>query len=357
MSITNFLIALILIYGLWALTIRFGLGNLNCWRKVSRPTFFEGEEGELIEVVRNDRPFIIPWVRIESYISPHLRLGRQDNLHVSGQTHYCSLFTLMPYQQIRRKHRVRFLHRGIYDLGNAALTSGDLLGLFRFTRPQDLRTPVTVYPRLLDTDEIPLPVSRAVGEMVRRHQLLQDPFLVRGIRPYQPGDPVRDIHWAATARTGETQIRVRDYTARTRLLVVLNVQPEELQLSSYISEHDEIPVEEGIRLAATVCIQALRAGLSAGFAANMPMGDGNVNTVILPRDGSAQEEELLAAFARLTVSCTDKFPVFLDSLSEQEGMDILILSQYDSNAVQNSIRKLRQKGNQVTFQLIKGGDR
>ena len=75
-------------------------------------------------------------------ISPNIRLGKQESLHVSSDTFYRSCFTLMPYQQIKRRHHVTFLRRGAYDLGNAALTTGDIFGLCRFSRNQDLSAPV-----------------------------------------------------------------------------------------------------------------------------------------------------------------------------------------------------------------------
>ena len=109
----------------------------------------------MVEIVRNDRPMIVPWLRVESHISPHLRMGRQENLLVSGSRYYCSLFTLMPYQQVRRRHRVKFLHRGAYDLGNASLSVGDLLGFFEANREQQMHVPVIVFPRLLDEKDLP----------------------------------------------------------------------------------------------------------------------------------------------------------------------------------------------------------
>lgn len=355
MSPVNVLMALLLLYLLWTFTIRRGLKQLSCSRAFSRRAVFEGETGEIVEVVRNDRPFLIPWLRVESRISPYLRLGRQDNLQLTGEMYYCSFFTLMPYQQIRRRHHVTFLRRGFYDLGNAALTTGDVFGFSRFSRNQELSAPVLVYPRILEQEELPLPISRMLGELTRRHLLLADPFLVKGIREYQPGDPVRDIHWPATARTGQTQIRVHDVTAHAKLLVVLNVQPQDLQWTSYVSDAHAETVEQGIRMAASLCLYALRAGLSAGFAANMPMGEELESTVFLPAPGSAREETLLEAFARLQLRCAQRFPMLLEELSAQRGLDVLILSPYDSDSIQLSIQKLRQGGNQVTFHLLEGG--
>lgn len=355
MIVVVFLVAVALLYGVWCFTIRKGLKNLSCTRAFSRPAAFEGEEAEVVEVVRNDKPIIIPWLMVESRISPYLKLGRQDNLHVSGDMHYCSQFTLLPYQQIRRRHRVRFLHRGAYNLGNASLTAGDILGFSRFQRTQELDAPVLVYPSLIADEDLPVPMSRMLGELTRRTQLQQDPFLVRGIRPYLPGDPVRDIHWPATARTGEAQVRVHDYSARTKLLVILNVQKQELQWHDHISEEDGEFVEQAIRLAATVCVRGLRDGLAVGFAANMPLDNRKESTVLLPADGAAREEELLATFARLKILRTQNFPAFLDNLTSLTGMDMVIMSPYDSDSIQTAITQLRRGGNQVTFHRYRGG--
>ncbi|MBQ8556535.1 MAG: DUF58 domain-containing protein [Clostridia bacterium] len=353
MSVLTILAVLLALYCLSGrLLTRQGLSGLQCTRAFSRPAVFEGETGEMVEVVRNDRPMLIPWLRVESHISPHLQLGRQDNLHVSGSRYYSSLFTLMPYQQVKRRHRVRFLRRGVYDLGNASLSVGDVLGFFQASREQMMHVPVLVFPRLLDERELPQPLSLMLGEIASRRQLLTDPFLVRGIRGYQIGDPVRDIHWPATARMGETQVRVFDHTARIRLMVILNVQRKDAQWGDHLMDYEEGEIEYGISVAATMCIRALRSGLSAGFAANMPLGEEKVSTVLLPGGGAAREEELLTAFARLTILRTLSFPLFLETLTDLTDMDIVVLSCYDSEEIQAGLARLRRQGNQVMLHIL-----
>lgn len=334
----------------------FALRGLLCTRAFSKQTFFEGEEGEMIEVVRNDRPMLILWLRMESRISSHIRLGRQENLDVSDDTHICSLFTLMPYQQIRRRHKVRFLHRGEYNLGNASLTAGDLFGLFEAHREQEMSVPVLVYPRLLDESELPSPLTMLMDEVVSRRQLLTDPFLVRGIRPYQFGDPVRDIHWPATARMNEPHIRLHDYAARSRLLVVLNFERKEGQWGDRLMDYEQSEIEHEISIAATLCIRALSMGLSAGFAANMPVGDEQQSAFYPPQSGAAAQEALLSALARLRLVRTLSFTTFLETLTDNSGLDILILSCYDSEDIQKAISRLRQSGNQAQLYLVKGGN-
>lgn len=355
MSVLVYLTALAGLYLLGVRALKAGLKRLSCHRTFSCPAAFAGSEGQLVETVRNDSPYMIPWLRLECRITPHLRLGRQENLQVSADAYYSSLFTLMPYQQIRRTHRVTFLHRGAYDLGRVSMTAGDVLGLTQLRRKQELQAPVLVYPRLLEDCELPAPVSRILGDIVTRRQLLEDPFLVRGIRTYYPGDPVRDIHWPATARTGEAQVRVRDYTAQTKLLVVLNVQREDLQWHDRLAEEEEEAIEYGISMAATLCLRALRMGLCAGFAANMPLDDGKENTVMLPVAGTAREEELLTAFARLKTVRTQPLHMLLESLTLYSGLDILILSCYENDGIRDAMAQLRRGGNQVSLCLLEGG--
>lgn len=355
MSVLAILAVLLVIYCAQGLVLtRLGLRGLQCTRAFSRPAVFEGDEGEMVEIVRNDRPVLIPWLRVESHISPHLRLGSQDNLHVSGSRYYCSLFTLMPYQQVRRRHRVRFLHRGEYDLGSASLSVGDVLGAFQASREQMMHVPVLVFPRLLEDRELPQPLSLLLGEIASRRQLLTDPFLVRGIRAYQIGDPVRDIHWPATARMGEAQVRLFDHTARMKLMVLLNVQRKDAQWGDHLMDYEEGEIEYGISVAATMCVRSLRSGLAAGFAANMPLGEEKTSTILLPKGGAAREEELLTAFARLTVVRTLSFPVFLETLTDLTDMDVVLLSCYNSEDIQAGLDRLRRQGNQVTLHILEG---
>lgn len=360
MSLTTLLFVLLALYLLSAVLIRrFALRGLMCSRAFARSAVFEGEESEMIEIVRNDRPFTIPWLRVESGISPYIRLGRQENLSVSECTHTCSLFTLMPYQQIRRRHRVKFLRRGEYNLGSASLTTGDLFGLIEAHREQDMSVPVLVYPRLLDESELPAPLLRLMSAMISQRSLLSDPFLVRGIRPYQAGDPVRDIHWPASARTGELHIRLHDPSSHSRLLVVLNAQRTANQWGDKLAQEEEAGIEHEISIAATMMMNALSAGHSAGFCANMPIGESRESAFLAPAGDAAAKERILSALARLRLTRTLRIETYLEQLCEQADpsmpMDIILLSCYDSEEIQTALAALRRRGHQAELFLTKGG--
>lgn len=356
MSIFIYLLVAMLLYVAWLPTIKWGHDRISCSRSFNKSVVFEGETGEMVEIVRNDSPFALPWLRLESRMSPYLQFGTQENLDVSGDMYYSSLFAPMPYQQIRRTHKVKFLRRGVYYLGSASLTAGDFLDALRLNRQHNSEASVMVYPSILDADQIPPDISQRLGEIANRRMLLQDPFLVRGIRPYVPGDPVRDIHWPATARMQQVQLRIRDYTTSSKLLVVLNGQYEDVQWKEFHPEHMDEAYEQAVRLAATVCLNALHRGVPAGFASNMTLERDTGSTLLLPADGNAQEDALLAAFARLDVSVfRQRIPELLRTLENQSGLDIMVLSFYKSDSITQSMERLRQCGNQVSFHLLEGG--
>lgn len=355
MNIAVYCVIAIVLYGIQFFFLSRGIKRLRCTRAFSRTNFFAGESGELVEIVRNDSLCIIPWLRLESQISPYLQLGSQNNLQISHDMYYSSLFTLMPYQQIRRTLRVKFLRRGVYNLGNAHLTIGDTLDVFRYSQPQNLSAEVMVYPALLEPEQLPPLLTMQMGELSRRRQLLQDPFLVRGIRPYVPGDPVRDIHWPATARTGQTQLRIRDYTARTQLLVVLNMQAEEMQWQDTLPEQRADAMEHAISLAATLCMQTLQAGLAAGFGTNASADDTRGTILLPPQEGSARTEEIFSILARLNTSRNQHFSLYLETLKAHTGLDIFVLSMYCDEEIREAMRQLEQCGNRVTFHLLEGG--
>ena len=135
-------------------------------------------------------------------------------------------------------------------------------------------------------------------------------------------------------------------------MVICNAQLKADQWGEIIMDYEEGAIEREISMAATLCVMALRLGLPAGFAANMPMDRGAESALLLPVAGRAREEELLTAFAHLTVRRTLRFVTFLESLTTLTGMDMLVLSCYDSEEVQLALAHLRQAGNRVTLHLL-----
>ena len=143
-------------------------------------------------------------------------------------------------------------------------------------------------------------------------------------------------------------------TITARLAVNYRLQPSRSfsVYKTYRMDYEQDISERAISSAATVCLRVLSAGVAAGFAANMPMGESESPALLPPERHSAREEELLSAFARLRILRCRNFLSFLDDLSFLRGTDILILSAYTSEAIEEKIGLLRRLGNTLTLHLL-----
>ena len=333
------------------------LRRLSYERHFSRPTAFEGEKAELIERIQNEKRLPVPWLRAESRIPKALAFEKEklDAHEVSGGLYHKSIFYLSPMSRITRHHEVTLRKRGVHAAGSVFLTAGDLFSITRADRQLELDCSITVYPRILSDDELPDPAHRWLGDAVVKRWIMPDPFLVTGIRDYMAGDSLRDVHWRASARTGDLRVKVRDFTSDPRALVILNVQTTAQQWAD-VGQQDEEALEQAIRIAATVCMRALRYGMDAGFASNACFEAGSGACIFVPsRGGNEQESCLLDAMARMLLHREKSFPTFLSELTDIKGEDILILSFYDHEDIRREMRMLEMNGNSVSLLMLERG--
>lgn len=341
-----------LLAGLQALGLAwFGLRGFSYERSFSKPAAYEGESVELIEVIQNRSPFFLPWVRVETSIPPSFSFSTREAVEVRGGHFHTSVFTLAPFSRVTRRHHVTLTRRGHYALQQASITAGDLMGMRTLLRDVEAPAEISVWPRLFPDLRYTLPSSRSQGDLSVRRWIQPDPFLVNGIRAYRTGDPERDIHWAATARVGALQVKTHDFTADPRLMVLINGQKSESQWGD-LMDYEQEPIEYAISLAATLCLDALRRGQEAGFAASMPLDEGEECVCMLPGRRAGWEEALLSALAALSIRMVRTFSTFLDQLPRLSGADIVILSCYDSPDIKQKMRQLRLLGNSVTLRLL-----
>ena len=355
----------VLLMGLAALVLQaalfglFALRSLRYRREFTRTTLFAGETTEMVETLENRKFLPVPWLRVESRMPDSMLFGRQQNLSVDGSRYHRSVFFLGPYRRIVRRHAVRCEARGLFDMSSVAVTSGDLFGLKGSSRQHDVGLKVMVYPRLYSPDAAELPSSRWQGELLVKRWIVPDPFLYSGIREYRSGDPMRDVHWRASARTGKLQVMQRDFTASPRLMVLINVQVDERQWNK-LNPREAALIEQAISLGATAALHAIENGVEAGVGSNGGISGGVEKELLyIPPAASPQQRDiLLDALARLKTERQLSFHTYLDSLPGVTDMDFLIVTPYVTPMLEQRADLLRARGNTVLFLPVEeGGDR
>jgi uncharacterized protein (DUF58 family) len=288
---------------------------------------------------------------VESQIPAALRFGSQANLDISSGSIYQnhkSLFSLMPYTRITRRHRVRCSRRGYYRADSVTMTAGDLFGFAANTKRLEIGFELVVYPRPLPPEEWDLPTHGWMGETVVRRWIVDDPFLVAGTREYRPGDPMKAINWKASARAGNLQVHKRDHTADHRLMIVLNVEDHEGMWS--VATNEEL-VEYGLSVAAGLVRFAIENGMEAGFAANAAEAGRGEEQPAYVGPGAGQPH-LLAIFEAMARLKTERLLPLHELLQLIGGRlddrtDIAVLSSYENERIAAAARRLEEYGHAV----------
>jgi uncharacterized protein (DUF58 family) len=334
---------------------RRALRQVGYERSFSVRAAYEGDTIEMIEKISNRKLLPLPWLRLESLLSSRLVFEKQANLDIRGgdifQNHI-SLFSLRPYRQIVRRHRVRCAARGWYRLDSATMTAGDPFGLSHTSLQCPMSLQLVVYPKPLPWHELPLPSHSWLGDVAVRRWIVEDPFLTSGVRPYRPGDGFKSLNWKATARTGELQVHQRDFTADHRLWICLN-----FEVSAVMWKQVTVPerIELGIRYAASAAEYALGQGIETGFLCNGWLLDGPKRAVRLePGGGAVQMQRILEAMAKLELEAVVHFP---DLLKEElaagtAGADFLVITCHTDGGIAERLEELRMQGNGVQVMTV-----
>jgi len=116
-------------------------------------------------------------------------------------------------------------YRGVLRETVVEVTSAWPLGLVSWRRRLHLLLPrpIEVGPAPIDTEVTP-PAVIGEGADERSAPGWRDGDIVRGAREYVPGDPVKLVHWPATARTGALMVKELDAPHRPGLVLVVDLR-------------------------------------------------------------------------------------------------------------------------------------
>ena len=180
--------------------------QLTATRQCAGEAFEIGESTEVTVEVTNQGSLTIPWLIMEDSLPQAALAQLPQRLQVEGGR--LTLTRLAAGESEVFNYQVTFLMRGYYQLGPLLLETGDVFGLHRRFRVATEPHFALVRPKVLPLQGYNLASRRPLGEIRVVHRLFEDPTRLAGVRPFQQGDPLRRIHWRATARTGEIHSRL-----------------------------------------------------------------------------------------------------------------------------------------------------
>ncbi|MFD4420388.1 DUF58 domain-containing protein [Agromyces sp. NPDC058484] len=152
--------------------------------------------------------------------------------------------------------RIPTERRGIVAVGPARTVRADPIGLMRREIVWSQTVQLHVHPRTVAISALSTGFIRDLEGSPTRDLTASD-IAFHALREYVPGDDRRFIHWKSTAKTGTFMVRQFEQTRRSRLMVLLDLEP-----GGYA---DEAEFELAVSAAASVGARAIRDARTLSF--------------------------------------------------------------------------------------------
>ncbi len=156
---------------------------------------------------------------------------------------------LASHQSKRTTVSFTAIQRAVLPIGPLMIRKGDPFGLMRHERRLAERVTVYIHPTVVALGMLHAGIPRDL-EGNPTGDIVDDDLDFYGLREYEPGDDVRNVHWLSSAKTGTLMIRQFEATRRTDTSLSLGVNPDD-----YV---DAGEFELAVSAHASIGVQALR---------------------------------------------------------------------------------------------------
>ncbi len=326
-----------------------GFAHLTVNHSIQQDRSMVGDEVDLQVQLDNPAVLPLPWVEINSEVPI-------DSLNVRGDDGPRGLLQIRTglswFQRMRRTYRVVCQKRGYYQIGPASVRVWDPLGLTFEHQHSPGRASLVVYPLTIPLDELNLATDHPLGDPQQGRWLFLDPMSVAGARPHRPDDPLRWIHWPATAAQGKLMTRNLEGTRSPEVLIFLNLQTMPEAWQGTVSEL----VELSITTAASVAKWAAEAGYRVGLYSNGNMAKESQEDAaplmdVHPSEDPGQLRRILEALARCSGYRREPLS---ETITRQLSGTVtpttcVVISAIADRALHSSMIQLRRSGHQITF--------
>ncbi len=333
--------------GLARLWNRFALTGVWAERDLETTRFFPGEPIECTLRLFNRKPLPLPWVQLEHDLPPEFVLvepaGRRNETPIRRAA------ALLWYRSITWKLRLAGERRGYYPLGPMKLTSGDFLGLYSRSRLDGNPTHLIVYPHIFPVDTRLIPSLHPMGEFQAVRPMFRDPTHTIGVREYLRSDSLKFIHWKATARRGDLQVKV--LAATTAFKVALFLDVDSFRSDDAFAEAD---FELGISMAGSIATVLCERGSPVGLFVNTRLADTGQPAVIAPGAGRSRIVEILETLAKVTGRSSGPAAAFLDAqkFCLAAGTTLIFLVARPADGFADLLAGLKSTGFKVLMLLV-----
>ena len=331
---------------------RRSLVGIQYERLLSVKRAFPGEVVDLTLRLTNQKLLPLSWLMVEDQWSMNLPLLVGDLFpSATGKMGlFRSALSMRWFERVSRRHQVRCTQRGFYPLGPVRLRSGDIFGLFQSERTQEDLDWLIVYPQVLPLEALGFPPKEPLGEAKAAWRIFEDPVRPVGVRQHQPGDSFRDVHWKASARRQELQVKVYEPTTSHNLVLFLNVAT----FARHWHGIDPIRLEKTIGVTASIASHAVEQRFIVGLIANGSVPHSDQPIKVPPSRRPDQLSRLLEALAAVTSFPTSSIEALLMAESPRLpwGATLVVVTSIVTDELRAAILRLREVGRRLVLVVL-----
>ena len=329
---------------------RFGMGNVEYERRLGATRAVAGDTVALDVTIWNRKPLPLPWIAAEDLVTEGIGVRERPMMERDderlGRRVLTNAWALAWYERVVRHFHVEATRRGLYEFGPVRLRVRDILG--RDAAGGEVAAdemllvgPRTVPLRLRGRDAAP------IGERRARRSLHADPALYGGVRPFQSGDPLRRIHWRATARLGTTVSRRYEPARGRQVVIAIDVQT--IEGPHWEMTYNDAAFEGLCVAAASLARRLLADGASCGVAAASFTGTIQRLAYLPPQASFGQLARVSELLARIGPISSGPYAGLLTWLTRRvpPGSVVLTLSARDPRSYLPAMQRLARSGYRV----------
>lgn len=307
-----------------------------------------GEEVEVSLSLWNRSRLPIAWAGSDDVLSTHL-------LAAHGGVELSTAGPLRPFERVTRHIRIVPSRRGVHEVGPVRVRVAEHFGTHApFVDLPDEPTTILARPLMVPVSGSS-PQSAPLAQIRARRSLYVDPTLFAGVRPYQSGDPMRTIHWRATARQRTVQSKLFEPALSPQQILVVDVQT--IEGPYWMLNYDEQLFEDLCVAALSMARSLIVEDAACGFAAAGFTRTALRFAYLPPRADRGQIERIGDILARLTSESSAPLTQLLAWLPRRvaRGTTIVILSGRNPTSSAGVARRLQRSGFAVHYVLFEAG--
>jgi uncharacterized protein (DUF58 family) len=335
-------LSLDVVHAIWA---RRGLSSVTYRRALPVRHAAFGDPVALDIEVHNRGAIPISWLRADDAVSPSMDVADHElaDGDEPGSSVLRNVWTLRPWERVRRRYRLLPDRRGVYTVGPVDLAAGDPFARQCATGHVDDEASFLVWPRTVPVVELE-PAARP-GD-IERHLggLEEDPSRFAGVRPYAPGDQLRRLHARTSARLGEPMVKRFEPSREREILIALDVQAHEGPAWDAGWGGDD--VEHLYVVAASIARSLATRHVPFGLLAGGWAGAETRLAAIPASSAPGQVERVLDLLARLSGHASMPFERVLlaAAATARPGTTVLVVTARDPRPFVAAMRRVEARG-------------